>query len=368
MTDRYHVLTRYAVCILPALGAALPAAGTKQHAAGTNKRGSNDAPGATFRAIEQYVSAAQAQASARGAPTDGSKLMWHGKVDKGAVDDKPGSWHSQSGQDTRVAQLLEGKRGGFFVDLAANEPVYLSNTRALERDYGWRGICIDANQELLHKLATQRTCRVFEAAVSTSSGKEVEFTAPAVGGSWEDAMGGIVSTKTDNKERRPNYAKRQWHVTKTVTVALQDILDHANAPAVIDYLSLDIEGAEYDALKEFDFAKYRFNVMTIERPIAALRTLLRANGYVFILDNGCYGDQTWVHSSMLDKAKALLRAVKPSLYPGHVPLDRPSHADFNLCCDANTTRTPGATIDNGCCGYVGAQWQCVEKLKAAGRL
>ena len=63
-------------------------------------------------------------------------------------NDTPGEWHSQDHQDLAVARLLRYKRGGFFVDLAANEPVCLSNTRALERDYGWEGICIDANPDL----------------------------------------------------------------------------------------------------------------------------------------------------------------------------------------------------------------------------
>ena len=39
-----------------------------------------------------------------------------------------------------------------------------------------------------------------------------------------------------------------WAVIKYTSVALADILTDANAPSTIDYLSLDIEGAEYDVV------------------------------------------------------------------------------------------------------------------------
>jgi hypothetical protein len=51
--------------------------------------------------------------------------------------------HGGSDQDEIVLALFRGKRGGYFVDLAANDAVALSNTFALETDYGWNGLCIE---------------------------------------------------------------------------------------------------------------------------------------------------------------------------------------------------------------------------------
>ena len=51
---------------------------------------------------------------------------------KSSDHDTYGTWHGQSGQDRTIAKLFEDKRNGYFVDLASNEPIYLSNTRALE--------------------------------------------------------------------------------------------------------------------------------------------------------------------------------------------------------------------------------------------
>jgi hypothetical protein len=54
-------------------------------------------------------------------------------------------WTSQVGQDRTIADIFDGKRGGFFLDLAANDASVLSNTLMLEQSFGWRGICVEAN-------------------------------------------------------------------------------------------------------------------------------------------------------------------------------------------------------------------------------
>ena len=54
--------------------------------------------------------------------------------------DRAGRWNAQAGQDAAVAAILNMTRGGFYIDLAANDPFLLSNTRTLDRDFGYRGV------------------------------------------------------------------------------------------------------------------------------------------------------------------------------------------------------------------------------------
>ena len=61
---------------------------------------------------------------------------------------------SQEGQDRYALDLLHNKRNGFFVDLAANHPIKLSNTFVLERDYDWTGLCIEPNWQYWNALAS----------------------------------------------------------------------------------------------------------------------------------------------------------------------------------------------------------------------
>ena len=81
--------------------------------------------------------------------------------------DSPGTWNSQAGQDRMISSIFEGKRGGYFVDLAAASPIVLSNSRALERDLDWRGLCIEGNERLTKKLKAQRKGTVVQSLISS---------------------------------------------------------------------------------------------------------------------------------------------------------------------------------------------------------
>lgn len=123
------------------------------------------------------------------------------------------------------------------------------------------------------------------------------------------------------------------------------------------FLAQDIEGSEYDAMRTFDFSAYQFRTLTIERPPAPLRELLRNNSYEFITPSAqCFGDQLWAHSSIAAQARQQL-GVEAS--------DQP--ADFNECCrkGTHTAYVAGATIDNGCCAAMGDRAECVRKLGGA---
>ena len=55
------------------------------------------------------------------------------------------------------------------------------------------------------------------------------------------------------------------------------------APKIIDYLSIDTEGSEYEILKNFDFKSYKLKVITCEHNYNENRekiyNLLSDNGY-----------------------------------------------------------------------------------------
>ena len=59
-----------------------------------------------------------------------------------------------------------------------------------------------------------------------------------------------------------NQEKKQQYVVPSIT--LLDVLNYYNAPNNIDYLSLDIEGSEYDVLSSFDFETYNIEIITVE--------------------------------------------------------------------------------------------------------
>ncbi len=62
-------------------------------------------------------------------------------------------------------------------------------------------------------------------------------------------------------------------------IPLQELLAKHNAPRTIDYFSLDVEGYEYEVLRNFPFDEYKFLCLGVERPSDNLRALLKSNGY-----------------------------------------------------------------------------------------
>jgi len=200
-------------------------------------------------------------------------------------------WTSQVGQDRTLHTLFNGKLNGYFIDLAANEAVYLSNTLTLEQQFGWNGLCIEANPSY-HDMLLKRNCQVVKAAVGSEDNTEVTFF-------FNGGLGGIIGPTFDNRDGPGQVLK---------AVSLRNMFHYLQVPNVIDYMSLDIEGAEEWVFQTFPWAQYRFNIITAERPKPDLKSTLIQQGYIYICDHGTFGDELWIHNtfSTLDETLSKL--------------------------------------------------------------
>lgn len=82
----------------------------------------------------------------RGEYDDGRKLI-HVYVGPPKISTSKVAWksHSQAHQGTVVRAMIPGK--GYFIDLAANDFKFLSNSYSLETFEHWEGVCIEANRQ-----------------------------------------------------------------------------------------------------------------------------------------------------------------------------------------------------------------------------
>jgi len=196
-----------------------------------------------------------------------------------------------------VKDVFNYKQKGFFLDLAATNGLLENNTYVLEKYFNWYGIAIEANQNFFSQLKKNRNCICINEVVSSKE-TSVEFLEMG-------PTGGIVGENYDNsfskRKKLLNNLKNKIKIKKTTT--LEKILDESNAPKVIDYFSLDVEGAETEILSNFNFNKYTFLSITIERPTPELNDLLFANNYIFVKNFKV--DSFYVHKSInnLDKIK-----------------------------------------------------------------
>ena len=176
---------------------------------------------------------------------------------------------SQIGQDRWVGEVVfPGVKDGYFVDVGSADGIEHSNTWALEQR-GWTGVCIDpfpTNMET-------RTCKMFKDAVDSTGGKQVSFAAAG-------ELGGISAHLNTYKD-----VAGQAKAVQLTTVTLKDILQRASAPSFIHFVSLDIEGAELEALRGFPFDQYKIGALAIEHNCeepkrSGIEALLKEHGYV----------------------------------------------------------------------------------------
>jgi hypothetical protein len=92
-------------------------------------------------------------------------------------------------------------------------------------------------------------------------------------------LGGVADTLAPWNHQAPRAPK-----VNLTTVTLEDILVRAAAPRAIHFVSLDIEGAELEALRAFPFERYRVAAWAIEHnreepKRSQVVALLAAQGY-----------------------------------------------------------------------------------------
>lgn len=161
-------------------------------------------------------------------------------------------------QDQFVAETLEFKKDGTFLDIGCHHYKNISNTYYLESELNWRGVGIDL---------------------------ECSFE-----------QGWI--------ENRPNS---KFVCADAVTMDYDTLLKANNMPLVIDYLSVDIEPPllTFAALKKLFETDYVFGIVTFETDFYREKTtrdesreLFKQKGYVFIKELNSQDDY-YVHSSYM---------------------------------------------------------------------
>jgi FkbM family methyltransferase len=172
------------------------------------------------------------------------------------------------GQDKWVLEkVFPGVTDGYFVDVGSGHGTIGSNSLGLELR-GWTGVCVDPFPIYMEG----RTCTMFKEVVFSKAGQVMSFS--TAGG-----LGGITETLG-----KWNGKAAQAPKVDLTTVTLDDLLSRAGAPPFIHFISMDIEGAELEALRAFPFDRYRVGAWAIEHnreepKRTMIQELLASHGY-----------------------------------------------------------------------------------------
>lgn len=186
-------------------------------------------------------------------------------------------YQTQLNQDI-FALMVNQFRTGFFLEIGANDGFTLSNTVYLEKNFGWKGILVEANQKYMTSLAERKNSMIVNKAISSQKGKAEFIDAGLYGG---------LKAGFDNT----HYLHTRDAARITVDcMSLQEVLDIADAPQQIDFVSIDVEGGEVPIVEQMVSVNHRFRCGCIEynkRIDDYKRTtaLLEAAGYKVVWEN-----------------------------------------------------------------------------------
>jgi len=195
------------------------------------------------------------------------------------------TFYSQHGEDFLINKIFADRTNGYYVEIGCLDGIEYSNTYYFEKK-GWRGACIEAHNDFIPALKKNRpNASIVHCAVGEDNKESVTFYANKVGS---------LSTLDKSEEERWQKAYKDhffgFEEQKVAMRTLTSIFDQLNIEN-IDFISLDIEGYEVQALKGLDLQKYRPRIFIIEYKDDVhkqeLENILLKNEYHFLGHIGC---------------------------------------------------------------------------------
>lgn len=175
-------------------------------------------------------------------------------------------YKSQFGQDKYLEDnIFKGFKSGTFVDVGAHDGISINNTLYFETMHNWKGINIEPNPTVYGKLVKNRpACMNLCCAVSELNGQEVEFLCNT---GYTEMLSGI-KTKFDPRHLYRIAKENKMHSASTETIkvmsrSLASIFEEHNVQHV-HYLSIDVEGGEFDVIRSINFDKVYIDVIGFE--------------------------------------------------------------------------------------------------------
>jgi FkbM family methyltransferase len=182
------------------------------------------------------------------------------------------SRHSGYVEEWVLKDFFKDRRGGVFVDVGANHYEQGSNTYYLENTMGWSGIAIEPQTKFAAGYREHRPRTTFVPVfVSNVSDRQATL--------WVNNVDAVASGVREFTERWGDAIPMT-----TTTSTLDDVLDRFKI-SQIDFLTMDIELAEPQALAGFSIGRFKPGLVAIEAHFPIRQQILEyfaRNQYVLI--------------------------------------------------------------------------------------
>ena len=158
------------------------------------------------------------------------------------------------GEDLIISDLTKNIKNGFYVDAGCYHPLHLSNTYLLYKR-SWNGINIDISEFSIKLFNYLRPNDVNINSAVSNTEKEISFY-------YQKKLSQLSTIKKEiSNERMQGNIKEK----KIKSFKLNSILNQSKFKnRQIDFLNIDVEGADFEVLKSLDFTIYEPKIICIE--------------------------------------------------------------------------------------------------------
>ena len=158
------------------------------------------------------------------------------------------------GEDLIIEDLTKNIKNGFYVDAGCYHPLHLSNTYLLYKR-SWNGINIDISEFSIKLFNYLRPNDVNINSAVSNMEKEISFY-------YQKKLSQLSTIKKAiSNERMQGNIKEK----KIKSLKLNSILNQSKFKnRQIDFLNIDVEGADFEVLKSLDFTIYEPKIICIE--------------------------------------------------------------------------------------------------------
>lgn len=166
--------------------------------------------------------------------------------------------YSQCGEDLIIYNALSymNIKNVYYIDIGAHHPFNMSNTAFFYKK-GFNGICIEPEPNLYKTIKKYRKRDIcLNIGVGVNTQKELDFF--------------IMSASAENtfsQEQAERISKvRNYSIIKKIKIPVMNINEVIEKYAIFkpNFISIDVEGLDFEILKTFDFNKNRPEVFCIE--------------------------------------------------------------------------------------------------------
>lgn len=185
--------------------------------------------------------------------------------------------YSHGQEELLIRHFFGDRRNGFYVDIGCFDFHKGSTTYYLEQHLNWSGIGVDAQETYRADWEKYRPrSKYFAYAVTDKSGETITLL----------KAGPFSSTELDttNLRKWQNITGFEPGKVEVPTITINDLLDREGVEK-IDFLSIDINGAEPIALAGFDIERFAPELVHVEASPhrqEELKVYFAQHGYVRI--------------------------------------------------------------------------------------